>query len=177
MFVNSYPLYLTWNILCSDRTTNISVITPSISVSVWSHTLYMSTICMTSYELQMTSHPLFMISQHVWKSSHLAHIWHHTYSTWHQIHTLWHQWSVFMASQPLHSWQKTSSIWHHIHGLWHLITYTCDITATIFVTSPSLWLWIHIHSIWHQTHCVKTIQPLYLKSHPPYLYTPTVSMI
>ena len=113
---------------------------------------------------------LLMISQRIWNSSHLAHVWHHTHSTWHHIHTLWYQWSIFMTSQSLHSWHKISCIWHHIHGLWHLIPYTCDIAETTSVTSPPLWLWIHIHSIWHQTHCVKTMQPLYQTWHPPYLY-------
>ena len=54
--------------------------------------------------------------------------------------------------------------------LWHLTPCNCDITATISVTSHQICLWIHIHSIWHQSHCLKTIQPLYLTSHPPYLY-------
>ena len=165
IFMTSYPICMLSPYCFHDNTTTIPDMSPTIfditaTVSVSSHRWH--THLYRCIALSMTSQ--------VCQSSHLAHVWHHTQSTSHHIYTLWDQWSCFMTSQTLHSWHQISSIWHHIHGLWHVITYTWDITATISVTSPPLWLWIHNHYIWHKTHRVKTIQPLCLTSHPPYLY-------
>ena len=91
---------------------------------IWHHSQY---ICVVTPVLSMPS-------QKLWKSLHLAQVWHHTHPTAHQIQTYWHQSSLFRTSQTLHLWHQISYIWHHIHGLWHLISYTCDITATISVT-------------------------------------------
>ena len=53
-----------------------------------------------------------------------------------------------MTSNPFYSWQHTHSIWHHI-------LYTCDITATVYMTRHLLCLWHHTQYIWHLKWCMK----------------------
>ena len=101
-------------------------------------------------------------SQQLWKLSHLAHVWYHTHSTWHHNHTLWHHSSVSMTSQPLHSCHQTPT--------YDITSRVYDISSPIPVTSQTLCLWIHINNIYHQIHGVETIQQLYLKSQPPYVF-------
>ena len=67
-----------------------------------------------------------------------------------------------MPSQSLHSRYQIPYKWHDLQGLWHLVP--------IHVTSHPLCLWIHVNYIKHQTQGSKKIQPLYVKSKPPYLY-------
>ena len=164
--MTSYPIYMISHILLSWQH---NIYTWHLTHCIWHHS---HCICVMT---QMTHRSVSMYCCITLITTSMEiitfdHVWLHADSTSYHIHTLWHQLSVFMTSEPLHSWHQISSVWHHIQGLWHLLPYSCDITATISVTSPPLWLWIHFHYIWHQTHCVKTIQPLYMTSLPPYLY-------
>ena len=156
VIMTPYPIYVVLPILLSWQHNY----TWHLTHNIWHHH---HSICVITCTLSMKS-------QQERKSSHLSYGCHPTQSIWHNIHSLWHQCSVFMTKQPLHSWHQISFIWHHNHGVWHLIPYSCDITATISVSSNTLDLGIHIQYIWHQTHCDETIQPLYLTSHTPYLY-------
>ena len=125
--VTSHPVYLwyhiqyIWSHAYSFMKTNDY--TWNLTHCIWRHSYC---ICVVTAAL---SKPL----QQLWESSHLAHVWHHTNPT-SQFQTLWHQFSVFRTLQKLHSWHQISYTWYHSHGLWHLIPYTCDITATIYVT-------------------------------------------
>ena len=110
---------------------------------------------------------VWMISQHVCKSSHLAHVWHHTQSTSHHIHTLFHHWSCSMTSQTLHSWHQISSVWHHIHSLGHHTT-LCMTSSPLYVTSCPLYLCHHTHPIDDITATIWMISPpVYLWHHIP----------
>ena len=71
--------------------------------------------------------------------------------------------TTFTDIKRLHSWHQIPYIWHHLQGLWHLVPYTCDITDTMFVNTCQIYLTL-------KTHGAKRIQPLYLKSQPPYVY-------
>ena len=110
-----------------------------------------------------------MTSQQVCKSSHLAHIWHHTQSTSHHILTLWHQWSCFMISQTLHSRHQISSIWHHIHSLGHHTT-LCMTWSPLYLTSHPLYLYHHTHPIDDIRATIWMVShPVYLWHHIPYM--------
>ena len=68
-------------------------------------------------------------------------------------------------------------LWHHSHCIHDIRSPTYDITSRVYdistpipVTSQTLCLWIHMNNIFHQTHGAEAIQPLYLKSQPPYVY-------
>ena len=112
----TYPIYMKSPILFHENKTTLS----GISTTVFDITAVTPVLSMSSTQLR--------------KSSHLAHVWHHTHPTSHQIQTFWHQSSVLRTSQTLHSSHQISYRWHHLHCLWHLISYTCDISATISVT-------------------------------------------
>ena len=71
----------------------------------------------------------------------------------------------------------TATVWHHNHCIHDIRFLTYDITSRVYVissptpvTSQTLCLWIYVNCIYHQTHSAKTIQPLYLKSQPPYVH-------
>ena len=136
------------------------------------HTLYDITlaICFTSLALYKTSHPHFMTSNHrgyvitptildimstLSVLSHPLYWWYHTNRISEITSAIIHDIIYIVCDM-------TATIWHHLQGLCHLIPYTCDI--------KTLHLWIHVNYIKHQTHGVKTIQPLYLISQPPYVY-------
>ena len=136
--VISFPINVTSNTLCLDLPNCISDITPSISVSVWSHLLYRwykkncmyditHSICMAHYALYMTSHPRFMTSQHsihditatlspitlLYLTAHPKYVCHHTEIMDHITPI------VCMISQSQYVWHERNYIWHHIHLVWY----------------------------------------------------------
>ena len=133
VIMTSYPIYMVSPILLSWQDKTL----PNISPTIFHIT---STVA-------VSLHPLYQWHHNQYGSRHLAYRCHHTHSTWHHIHNLWHQCSVFMTSQPLYSWYQISYIWCYNHSIWHLIPYTCDITATISVSSHPLCLGSHIQYV------------------------------
>ena len=137
----------------------------------WQHNDY---TCHLTHYIWNHSHcicdvtPALLMTSQVWKSSQLAYVWHNKHSTWHHIQFMTSIIIIYditttafmtsdllyMTSHPRFMTSHPLYLWHHSHSIW-------NITPT---------MWIHINYIWDQTHCVKTIQPLYLTSHPPYLY-------
>ena len=105
----------------------IHVITPTIPV-----------VASTVFELLLTVYWL----EHVCNMCDIKplYVWHHMYSVWYHNHFYWHQ--------RLYSW-------HHIHNIpeyrtdciRHDIHYTCDIAATVTMTS-------HLQSFWHDPQCI-----------------------
>ena len=151
------------------------------------HSLYDITlaICVASFALYETSHPHFLTSNHrvyvitptildmvstVPVSPHPLYWWYHTNCI------------SAIISAKIHSiisilYDITATVWHHNHCIqditlptYDIISRVYDISSPIPVTSQTLCLWIHVKYISHQTHGAKTIQPLYLKSQPPYVY-------
>ena len=108
-------------------------------------------------------HGICFITSTVLMISHQMYLWDPIrYNSRYHIHSIWHD-SHCMTSQPLHSWHQIPYIWYHLQGLWHLVPYTCDMTDTMFVNTCQIYLTL-------KTHGAKGIQPLYLKSQPPYVY-------
>ena len=102
-----------------------------------------------------------VITSTVLMRSHQLYFWDHIcYNSQNHIHSIQH-YRHCMISQPLHSWHQIPYIWYHLQGLWHLVPYTCNITDTMFVNTCQLCL---------TSHGAKTVQTLYLKSKPPYVY-------
>ena len=71
----------------------------------------------------------------------------------------------------------THTVRHHNHCIHDINLPTCDISYRVYdipspipVTSQKLCLWKHVNYISQQTHGAKTIQQLYLKSQPLYVY-------
>ena len=120
---------------------------------------------------------IFDITATVSVLQHLLYCCHHntygSYPTWHTydiIHSL-HEITITLYDII------PQYLWHHSHCIHDIRFLTYDITSRVYdilstipVTSHKLCLWIHIHNIFHQTHGAETIQPLYLKSQPPYVY-------
>ena len=163
--MTSYPICTLSPYCFHDNTTTIPDNSPAIfditaTVSVSSH-------CWHTHLYWCIA--LLMTSKQVCKSSHLAHVWHHTQSTSHQLHTLWHQWSCFMTSRTLHSWHQIFSLWHHIHSLVHHIT-LCMISSPLYLTSHPLYLCHHTHTINDITATIWMVSPLvYLWHDIPYI--------
>ena len=112
---------------------------------IWHH---VHIICVITFTVLMLSQQLYF--------------WDHiSYNSRHHIHCTRHD-SHCMTSQPLHSLHQIPYIWNHCHGLWLLLSYTCDITDTMFVNRCQLYLTSNTR--------FKTIQPLYVKSQSPYVY-------
>ena len=85
-----------------------------------------------------------------------------------------------MTSRPHYSWHYTNCIQNDIHS-------SCDITATVTMTRPTMFLklysvyktshmvneWQH-DCIWHDTQCICVIKPTWLMtSHPMYIWNHT----
>ena len=80
-------------------------------------------------------------------SSQPLYVWHHMHYIWHHIHYLWHHTTLFMMSSPLnltwHPLYQTSRplyLCNHTHS-------TNDITATLCMTSHTVYMWHPIHYI------------------------------
>ena len=151
------------------------------------HSLYdvTFTICVALFALYKTSHPHFMTSNHrvyvitqnilyivstVSVSSHPPYWWYHTNCISEITSAIIHDIISIV-------YNITATIWHHNHCIHDIRFLTYDITSRVYVisspipvTSQTLCLWIYVNCIYHQTHSAKTIQPLYLKSQPPYLH-------
>ena len=137
------------------------------------------------FALYKTSHPHFRTSDHrfyvitstifdivstVSVSSHLLYWWYHK------------NYISEITSAIIHDimsilYDMTDTVWHHNNFIHDIRFPTYDITSRVYdilspipVTSQTLWLWIHVNYIYHQTQSAKIIQPLYLKSQPPYVY-------
>ena len=135
MFVNTCQLHLISNIWCWENTTNISEITTSICVSVWSHTLYgwynthciydmAPTILMAQYALYVTSHPRFMISQfsiHYMSPLYLISKW--LYLTAHPLYLCHHTQIIDHITPIVCMITQAQYVWHHKN--------TYDITSTL----------------------------------------------
>ena len=74
-------------------------------------------------------------------------------------------------------YDMTATVRHHKHCIHDIRFPTYDTTSRVYdisspipVTSQTLCLWIQVNYISHQTHGGKSIQPLYLKSQPQYVY-------
>ena len=144
-----------------------------------------NTAFMTSDLLYMTSLPPFRASHHflydinstvsdltstVSVSSHSFCWWYHNNCT-----------SV-ITSAIIHDiisivYDMTATVWQHNRCIHDIIVSTYDITSRVYdisspipVTSQTLGLRIHVNNILEQTHGAKTVQPLYLKSQPPYVH-------
>ena len=119
-------------------------------------------ICMTSFALQMTSHPFYHTKQqylwchihfrhditpHVWDSaptvslsSQLLH-WYHTHFWTTSHHILCD--IICTITNPyiftlLYLWHHNLYIWYHIQYVGQHTHYTSDITATIWVLTPTV---------------------------------------
>ena len=137
------------------------------------------------HRLPYTSHPHFMTSSDllyvftptifeivstVYVSSHPLYWWHHT-------NCISDITSAIIPDIISIVYDMTAAVWHHndcIHDI-RFPTYDStsrvyDISSPIPVTSQTLCSWINVNYNKHQTHCAKIIQPLYLKSQPPYVY-------
>ena len=151
------------------------------------HSLYDITLAISvaSFALYKTSHPHFMTSNHglyvitptildivstVSVSPHPLYWWYHTNCISEITSAIIHNIISIL-------YDMTDTVRHHNHCIHDIklptydISYRVyDVSSPIHLTSPKLRLWIHVNYISHQTHGAKTIQPLYLKSQPPYVY-------
>ena len=141
-------------------------------------------ICFASCALYETSHPYFLTSDHrvyvitptlldimstLSVSSHPLYWWHHTNCISEITSTIFHDIISIV-------YNMTATVWHHNHCIHDIRLPTYDITSRLYVisspipvTSQKLCFCIHVNYIKYQTHGVKTIQPLYLISQPPYV--------
>ena len=151
------------------------------------HSLYDITLAISvaSFALYKTSHPHFMTSNHglyvitptildivstVSVSPHPLYWWYHTNCISEITSAIIHNIISIL-------YDMTDTVRHHNHCIHDIklptydISYRVyDVSSPIHLTSHKLRLWIHVNYISHQTHGAKTIQPLYLKSQPPYVY-------
>ena len=108
---------------------------------------------------------------------------HPLYCCYHNNYGSYPTWHTYDIIHSLHDITITlydiipQYLWHHSHCIHDIRSPTYDITCKFYdisspipVTSQTLCFWIHINNIYHQTHGGETIQPLYLKSRPPYVY-------
>ena len=108
-------------------------------------------------------------------------VWHHMNSMWHHNLSLWHNKTVFITPRLPYSWHQTHCIPHDIHS-------TCDITATVTMTRPTMFLtlytgymisymvneWQQNDCIWHDTQCICVIKPTWvMTSHTMYVWNHT----